>query len=368
MAEALRDFLDRDTKRSGEKAKTDVTALLEAHKDTFTTKHRALITSTLSAEDYGFCDKNWTSLYKAIQIVLAELTDYTPVPKPALRKKRKAESALADEGKAAPPATGGGQAEATFAALPKEKYELIYCDPPWQYNIEKGKEGMAARHYKTVSIDELCSLDVPSICEKNSVIVMWATWPKIQEALKLMSAWGFEYVTALMVWLKLEKSGKPRLNVGWWLRSNTEFMIVGKRGQVTHLKNLPFMTRTSQIVQTDDGVSYDFAADVPVIETVGRGVHSRKPEEARRILEAAFRDAKKIELFARGHIEGWATWGNQTEVADEGLGEALKQTDAQNAVSPERLKSIQAYYDGLVPAAEATPADGKGAADAVDSN
>jgi site-specific DNA-methyltransferase (adenine-specific) len=331
---ALLNFLDRDTRRGGEKAKTDIRALVGTHAAAFLPKHAALLESTFDNTDYGFTDKNWTSLFKAIEIVLCETSDYKQGKKPMLRKKRKAPELVA------PAVT----APTGFAPLPREKYNLIYCDPPWQYKVEKGVEGVAARHYKTVSNAELCKLNVPSICEANSVIIMWATWPKIQEALQVMGSWGFEYVTALMVWLKLEKSGKPRLNIGWWLRSNTEFILVGKRGKVTHLKNLDFMCRTSQVMETSDGVEYEFAPEVPVLETVGRGVHSRKPEEARRIIEAAFPDANKIELFARGEIPGWATWGNQTEASPE-LEAELKKTDKQHAVSDKRIKELHEYYN-----------------------
>jgi hypothetical protein len=93
---------------------------------------------------------------------------------------------------------------------------------------------------------------------------------------------------------------------------------------------------------------------VPVLHTVGRGVHSRKPEEARRISEAAFPSAKKIELFARGGIPGWAAWGNQVSASVE-LDKELKRTDAQNAVSPERLAELKEFYDGIQPQSETHP-------------
>jgi hypothetical protein len=230
-------FLDRDVTTGGEAAKADVIALLNGNKDVFSAAHRLTIEKTLESAAYGFQDSNWTCLFRAIQIVLTRLpsSGYTLEKAPPLREKRKRDAASRAAAASKPPpeaapapgaahgappdaaddaapiptvaaaaaaaaktaAKGKGKACApcapraaggTFAALPADKFELIYCDPPWQYNVEKGFEGLAAQHYKTVSIDELCKLNVPGICAKDCVLVMWATWPKIESALKLMRA------------------------------------------------------------------------------------------------------------------------------------------------------------------------------------
>ena len=44
---------------------------------------------------------------------------------------------------------------------------------------------------------------VEGIGAKNSVLFFWATAPKLQEALEVMNAWGFEYKTHA-IWDKEE--------------------------------------------------------------------------------------------------------------------------------------------------------------------
>ena len=50
-----------------------------------------------------------------------------------------------------------------------------------------------------MSVDEICALDVPS--EDNAVLYLWATAPKLLEALQVMKSWGFTYKTQA-VWDK----------------------------------------------------------------------------------------------------------------------------------------------------------------------
>lgn len=58
------------------------------------------------------------------------------------------------------PGTGG-------AALPDKKYSVILADPPWDYKQKggpKGKRGMAAAHYNTMTTEEICALPVKNMC------------------------------------------------------------------------------------------------------------------------------------------------------------------------------------------------------------
>lgn len=69
----------------------------------------------------------------------------------------------------------------------QKKYNVIYADPPWAY-IQSGSKndnrGMAKKHYSTMATEDICKLPVNAIC------FMWATFPNIGEALKVMSAWA----------------------------------------------------------------------------------------------------------------------------------------------------------------------------------
>ena len=89
-----------------------------------------------------------------------------------------------------------------------KKYDIIYVDPPWEYResgSDKGARGLAKQHYKTMSLDDICGLPIEKIKTDVAVCFMWATFPKIAYALKVLEAWGFIYKTASFVWVKQNK-------------------------------------------------------------------------------------------------------------------------------------------------------------------
>ena len=92
-----------------------------------------------------------------------------------------------------------------------EKYQIIYADPPWQYRNAKGT-GVAENHYKTMSVEEICSLPVKKWTDKNAVLFLWVTCPQLPEAFKVMKAWGFEYKTVGFVWLN---QNEPETDMYW---------------------------------------------------------------------------------------------------------------------------------------------------------
>lgn len=98
-----------------------------------------------------------------------------------------------------------------------KKYDVIYADPPWDYK-QKGsknkKRGMAMQHYNTMSTDDICKIPVRNLTKDNSICLMWATFPNINQALKVMEMWGFIYKTAAFVWVK--KNKKMILFSGVW--------------------------------------------------------------------------------------------------------------------------------------------------------
>ena len=47
-----------------------------------------------------------------------------------------------------------------------KKYQIIYADPPWQYNRKAG-QGIAADHYPTMSLQEICDLPVGKLRVKE---------------------------------------------------------------------------------------------------------------------------------------------------------------------------------------------------------
>lgn len=57
---------------------------------------------------------------------------------------------------------------------------------------------------------------------------MWATFPNIGEAIKVMEAWGFTYKTAAFVWVKKNrKNGGNFWGMGAYTRANAEVCLLG---------------------------------------------------------------------------------------------------------------------------------------------
>lgn len=174
--------------------------------------------------------------------------------------------------------------------IPENKYKIVYADCPWQYSDKQSNR--PGIQYSTMTPEELCKLNVPEISDKDSVLCMWVTYPQIEEAVKVISAWGFTYKTCLFTWIKTyEKSGKLFWGMGRYTRSNPEIMLLAKRGKGVPVKNHGI-----------HNVQYH-----PVMK------HSEKPALFRNLVVDLF-DAEqlpKIELFCRHNITGWDSWGNE---------------------------------------------------------
>ena len=106
-----------------------------------------------------------------------------------------------------------------------KKYDIIYVDPPWEYRQSGSKtssRGMAKQHYQTMSTDDICRLPIQNVKTDKTVCFMWATFPNISEALKVLEAWGFIYKTAAFVWVKQNKKSNSLFGV--WVRIQEQML------------------------------------------------------------------------------------------------------------------------------------------------
>lgn len=171
-----------------------------------------------------------------------------------------------------------------------KKYNIIYADPPWRYE-RPGVQGSAEKIYSSMSIDDICNLPVSELSDENSILFLWATFPKLPEALKVINAWGFTYKSVAFVWLKQNKCGKGWFyGLGFWTRGNAEICLLATKGSPKRKSNKVHQFIISPLRN-----------------------HSQKPAEARnKIIELAG-DLSRIELFARQKTEGWDAWGNEVD-------------------------------------------------------
>lgn len=140
-----------------------------------------------------------------------------------------------------------------------------------------------------MSIDELCALPVETLAEKDCLLFLWATFPQLPEALRLIRAWGFTFKTVAFVWLKLNKKSPTWFyGLGYWTRGNAEICLLAKRGKPKR--------RSAGVHQF-------------IISPVEE--HSKKPDVTRdKIIELAG-DLPRVELFARQKAPGWDVLGNE---------------------------------------------------------
>jgi N6-adenosine-specific RNA methylase IME4 len=173
---------------------------------------------------------------------------------------------------------------AASAAIGKKRYGVLYADPPWRfepYSRETGLDRAADNHYPTMTVAELCAMQVPAA--SNAVLFLWATVPMLPEALSVMDAWGFDYKSHC-VWVK------DRMGTGYWFRNCHELLLVGTRGSVP---------------APAPGEQFNSFIDAPVSE------HSSKPFAFAEMIEELFPSADLLEMFARGPRLGWDSWGNE---------------------------------------------------------
>lgn len=112
------------------------------------------------------------------------------------------------------------------------RFPVIYADPPWAYNAwsDKGTGRAACRHYALQGTTWLESLPVSAVADKDCTLLMWATFPRLPDALKVIEAWGFEFKTVAFTWVKLTKCDTPSMGLGYWTRSNAEICLLATKG------------------------------------------------------------------------------------------------------------------------------------------
>lgn len=173
-----------------------------------------------------------------------------------------------------------------------KKYEIVYADPPWQFNNKKTGGSMksgAAHHYITTGIESLKSIDVDSITHDDCTLIMWYVGAMPQEAIDLVHAWGFTLKNMNgFVWNKLTVKGKPFFGMGFRTRAGSESAIIATKGKPK------VYSRSVRAVQ-----SY----------MVSR--HSKKPVEFRKHIVDICGDLPRLEMFARESAVGWDVFGNE---------------------------------------------------------
>lgn len=179
--------------------------------------------------------------------------------------------------------------------FPNKRYKIIYADPPWPYKDKAlaGNRGAACK-YNVMTDEELQDLPVAEIADNDCILFMWATFPKINDALRLIKSWGFQYKTVAFTWVKKTKNNKSFLGMGGWTRANAEVVLLATRGKPKRI---------------DAGIRQ-------IIESTPQE-HSRKPDIIREKIVQLMGELPRIELFARIKPHGWDVWGDDENLLIE---------------------------------------------------
>ncbi|MFN3806755.1 MT-A70 family methyltransferase [Asticcacaulis sp.] len=194
-----------------------------------------------------------------------------------------------------------------FGHLTPLKYGAILVDPPWAYAMRsaKGYGKSPEAHYATMSHEDIMALPVAQLAAGDCLLFMWSTWPHLDQALSVLKAWGFTYKTG-GAWFKKTVTGKSAFGTGYILRSSCEPYLIGTIGR----PDIRSRSVRNEIIAPAVGADDDLSDFPEAIEGLRRE-HSRKPPEARAILDTLLPHAFKAELFAREPWAGADVWGNE---------------------------------------------------------
>lgn len=165
-------------------------------------------------------------------------------------------------------------------------FSTIVIDPPWDWGDEGDVDqmGRARPTYKTIPYDDLASMPIKRLSDKDAHIYLWITNRSLPKGFALIEQWGFRYVTCL-TWCK------PSFGMGNYFRGSTEHLLFGVKG------SLP-------LERKDVGTWFEAPR--------GQRGHSSKPQEAYDLIESCS-PGPYIDIFARNKREGWASWGAEAD-------------------------------------------------------
>lgn len=176
------------------------------------------------------------------------------------------------------------------------KHGVILADPPWNYR-NKGVNGASAKHYNQMTVQQIKALPVHNHCAENCLLLLWSTNPMLPDALEVIRAWGFNYITKFP-WIKF--TGNPKLDekgeliegslswgTGFWVRGCSEDILIARKGYVK-------------------------PPDESYLGILSKRLkHSRKPDTIHEYAETF--PGPYLELFARESRNGWNVWGNEVQ-------------------------------------------------------
>lgn len=188
------------------------------------------------------------------------------------------------------------QGKRVAGEMPRAAFAVGYCDVPWQQEAWSDETGQdKGLPYPSMTVDELMALCAGdrSPFTQDAILYFWTTTNRLDDALRIIKAWGFSYVS-MITW------DKVNIGMGRWVRDRTEHLLICKRG------NFP-------------GIDL-YTPKPDSLHSEPKTEHSRKPVWFAEEIDRLYPDMRKLELFQRreslqaGDIRlngKWEFWGNQ---------------------------------------------------------
>jgi site-specific DNA-methyltransferase (adenine-specific) len=176
--------------------------------------------------------------------------------------------------------------------------DVVLADPPWSY-YPSTHTHQIGNHYGTLAYEQIVSH--PYWEHVDKLLFLWATCPKLDEAMSLGHDLGLFYRGTSFVWVKTRRDGEP-------------LGAMGVRPSIT--KPVSEMVLAFSTVRKGRPLP---VADETVRQVVMApiGKHSAKPEEVQDRIEMLYPTASKCELFARRKRSGWLCVGQELEFDNE---------------------------------------------------
>lgn len=189
--------------------------------------------------------------------------------------------------------SGCGQRHCEPWCHERTPFRVLAADPPWRFADKlPGQTRGAARHYKTLSNEEICRFPLPPLAP-NCVLLLWRVSSMQQAALDVARIWGFT-VKSELIWLKKTVDGNRWFGMGRTVRAEHETCLIATRGKPKVKSHSIRSTFTTDVT--------GFSA------TIGR--HSEKPDKFYEIAQDLF-EGPYVELFARKQRANWTCMGDE---------------------------------------------------------
>ena len=162
--------------------------------------------------------------------------------------------------------------------LLRGRHHVLVIDPPWPHD---------SLPYPTMSLEEIAVLPITELLAEDAIVWLWTTNRFHYDAERIARQhWQLTYRNTL-TWAKTDQRGNPRPGTGHWLRGETEHCLLYSRGNPLFVNG-----------------NHTTLLQAPARE------HSRKPDAFYTLVEQTS-PGSKLELFARQHRPGWASWGSE---------------------------------------------------------